>query len=507
MQSTLATIPFGLSIDCPPHFSNYVESQMIERRPIEESKAHLVARRTLQGIASVAGTAARYPFFKIVLLYAGNNKILGYSLGIGSSLSFGAVITWCLLNIIDEYLRPMTEDEKQILRSRLPKHIQALIATAVFVMGPFSQLPLAYTSITYNNNNLLYGFGDIFVDSAYPIHSLHMNMKELLKQRHLSENAKRLLPLKDKLISKLEAKRSWLVHAEPKDRNACLKELQTIREREELAPRVDNLMRLLLVNMPSHRFMPDGKVINCGRWAVKGVGTVLGISPLIVAGLMSFLGAGLLSDNIYFRVSFAAFVIFCFIYLNFSITTNGLSTVYDAAVNTARGNPPKNLELSLYPKARGSLVLVSVASAFCAYVGPYKVCQDFFSGNFQTYMIATNIITSILLSLFAWFAISDDIVRNGGIKFGSTVNRQLLEFDNQLKRLIFLIRESPLVDFLKFLEKVPAETLEKWMRKLNITESDIRAYLRELETKQSGEEHEMREMQEGENIPMLELTS
>lgn len=473
----MALIP---NFERTPYLSNYINHQLIEDQPIDESKVHLLARRTFQGYAILAGTLARVPFISIITKWAGDRKILGYTLAGGSAISFGAFISWCMLNIVDAKMRPLSVDESELLKSRIPKKYMVAITIVVIATGVIAQIPLAVMAFEYNNHNFIYPLGALLVDSGYPIYSLQLTAESLLKMRFRSSQEKKMLSLKGKFIKKLETNRLCLGRSQSEWRT-WIAEWKCIEAMEPDNRRVQSFLQFALSLKGENKTPKKGCLSKTGNVGAMGVGVVLAVSQLIFAAMLTYVGTQTFTSNKIALYSVSSLVVLCSLYLNLSVMAQSTSKIYYLGLGLLNGQPPSSIEMRMYSKTYLTLMFFSLATSALAFVGPLQVSNDYFQGAFKEYMAITCIIGTVLLSMHAMTALSESIVRSGGNCCGSRDNKDLIKLDEGLQRLIHLLNECPTIDFVNLLKNVPREKLVKWMYKADIAHDDIQQFLDEVE--------------------------
>lgn len=454
---------------------SFINKYLIEHRPIPESTIHRISKRALQGLAVISGMGARVPFIRVNLAYSSN--AWGIILASNSAASFGSIIAWCLLNIINDKLKPLSREEKRLLRSQIPIQYRVAISICMIAGGIIAQAPLAYMAYAYNNDNIYFPILVLLVDSGYPIYSLHLGSEQLLKKRRLNALERQLDRVKDQLVGKLERSRTTLAVMTPEGREKYLTQLQNIKLTSDRSKLSTKYLKALITNSLKIKNSPENRVIKAARILPASVGVTLAISQLIFAAVLTYHGAKLFLDNDPFSISWAAFVVLCNTFLNFSVMVGTSISAYDTGIKYLRGIPQQSLIGSLYPKTQACSRLISLCISALSFGGPLKVAQDYLSGGFGLFIQISSVMATIMLSIAAMFALVDDLMTFVGIHYGSKEHQELIKLDFEIKRLINLIKESPFVDFLQFLDLLPRKKYMKWINKLQIKEQDLQDYL------------------------------
>lgn len=463
-------------------FDAFIRDQLILANPILESRIKAASRISLRGIAVVSGMGARVPFIRVNLAY--RSDPFGIVLAINSAVSFGSVVSWCFLNMIHDKLRPLSEQEKRLLESQQSMRKCRLLFRVTRIgiealIGMIAQVPLAYMAYAYNSKNVYYPTLVLVVDSAYPIYSLDLTAEEISGKKRLNQLERHLANIKQKFINKLEGARANLASLPKEDKISLLDELEGIKELSHCP----NPSKKYLGIVFRHSLTPKpttNRIIKTGRVVPLMGGTVLGVSQLIFAWMLSYQAAKIFFDNDPICIGWAVFVVLCNLYLTFFVMLGTSMNLYDVGIKCLRRAPPKTLVGSLYPKIQITLRIASAAVSLLSFSGPLKIAQDYFSGNFGIFMQVTSVIASLFIAGTAMFSLADDIIAEGGIRFGSREHRLLIKLDRNLQRLILLIKKSSFIEFLNLLDLIPRTKYQSWLNKLNMTQADISHYLNSL---------------------------
>ena len=97
----------------------FICCRILKKDKVEEKTAHLVSRRLLQVVGVIGGFAGRFPFVQMNLDFAGENKVYGVALAAGSSISFGYLVSYAFLEIIQDQMGPLSPEERVLMESRL----------------------------------------------------------------------------------------------------------------------------------------------------------------------------------------------------------------------------------------------------------------------------------------------------------------------------------------------------------------------------------------------------
>ncbi|KKM64902.1 hypothetical protein LCGC14_1496740 [marine sediment metagenome] len=114
---------------------------------------------------------------------------------------------------------------------------------------------------------------------------------------------------------------------------------------------------------------------------------------------------------------------------------------------------------------------------------------------FKAYMKIVSTMAIVLLVSTAMLDVIDGTVEKKINKLGTKEEKEILEIDKKMKRLINVIDKSPLIEFLKFVKIIPEETLNEILEKCNVTQSELDHYIQEyyrgLDEKKISKEEEL----------------
>ncbi len=486
----LASIPRheyrSLTTDVQPNQSNfvtYIHDRVIEGIPSAESRAHKVAKRTLQSCAALGGFLARLTVVKVILKYAGDNRAYGIVLVYGNTVSYGSLISWCLLKVVNSEMASISKEEKCLIESKLSSCQQGLLKTALVAIGMVAQVPSAYIAYIYNDKNVLFPIALLSIDSAYPIYSLFLTTEEILKHRRFSAFERKIYSLKQEVIQCIQHHCSVIIHSEETIGMTYLEELRNIGHLENLPKEnVKNYFEFLLCShfLPSSQ--PDSILISGGRFMAKGAGLLLACSQLYFVYTLGYSASRELTDDIALRYTAAGIITACNAYLGAKVLVNSCIKTYDYVVNVLRGREKKTVASILAPKLRTCLQLVGLATISLSYAGPLQVSEDYFEGNMRTYMKITSVLEIMIISTYAIRELVDDMIKYKLSKSGSPYAKRLIELDRQMQHLITLIERSPFVEFIKLLDVLPTNLLNLWLNKLQLTSEQLQEYVRSQTT-------------------------
>lgn len=467
----------------PNYFALYVQQNIIEKKPIDEYRVQKVGRNGLRCIACIAGFAARMTVANVILKFAGKRVIFGVVLVTANTITYGSLISWCLLKIVNSITTPISENEKRLIASRLSFWQRGALRTILVCVGVFAQIPLAYVAYEYNNKNIIFPLVLLCIDSAYPVYSLFLTSEEVLNRSRFSSFERKIYDLKKELINCLNKNRSVLISTEKEARCLCLEKLLTVNEEEDSPEESVHKYFAIVLNLnmaPETTVeLPEHYLIRTGRYLARTAGLVLTASQLFFIGNLGFKATKEMTDYDIFCYSTAIGITACSAYLGYNVLTQSFIKIYDYGVSFFKGNQQKTLASVFHPKLRLCLQLITLTLASLSFAGPLQVSRDQFTGGLELYMIVTSIMEIVIITSYVIFELIDDVIEYKALKWGEESVKQLVEVDQQMRHLITLIERSPFIEFIKLLEVIPSDFVDEWKEKLIISSEQLEAYVAE----------------------------
>lgn len=464
------------------HFEVYIYNKMIEKIPTIESSERRIGRRFLQICAILGGFGARLTNMNIPLKFAGENKFYGGLLVYGNTASWGSVVSWCLLNMINNLTATEPLEEERLRESKISNCTKLILKTSTLVIGMLAQSPYAYISYLYNNRNIFFPIVVILIDSAYPSYSLHLTIEKVLKKRNLSQFERKLSDIKQDLITCLEYNYSTLVGKDIEERRIYLEQLRKIIDQTDenggalsTREKVKNYTAHLLTH--SIIIESESSRIKAGRVFVRGCGWALAVTQIYFAGVLSYNATKEISDNPYARYATTTLITGCSAYLSWDVLAKSPIRAYDFVVGLFNGKNSKDLASVVQFKIKLCLQLLGLITISLSYAVPLQVCEDYFTGDFKTYMQINGVLEAIIIATVAISYLIDEGIVHSGLKSKEWDIKSLVELNFQLKKLISLIQDSPIIDFAKILEILPPDLTEAWLRRVEISSEALQDYI------------------------------
>lgn len=462
------------------NFAVYIHNRMVARMPKGESEEQRVCRRVLQGVALSAGPLARLSFMEVPLKFAGDNKALGGLLVYGNTASYGSLISWCLLKMVNSATTPMSAEEKALSQSSLTPFCRTLLKIAVFVVGELAQIPFGYIVFIYNERNYFYPLSVFLIDAAYPIYSLTLTTEEIVKRRRLSEFEKKLYLMKLKLITQLQRASTAILHSERSNGKVYLDRLQAIDQTPNLQyiDKVKHYIQILLSSVSLQPEQPpDSLRVKSGRIVFYGLGMALGFTQIYFAETLSYGAAKEMTEDPGGRAVIAGSVTVCNAYLGLKIFVQSAAKLYNFAINRLLSRDTRSVAEILQPKLTVCLQLIALITVSLSFSAPLQVAKDNFEGDFGTYMEVTAVMEAVILSSFALSELIDELITYQSLNASDEYTRQLAEITMQINELNNLIEKSPMMEFVQMLDLLPESQISEWKTGLQITSENLQQYI------------------------------
>lgn len=490
-------------------FVEFINAKMIEKVVSAETSCRKYTRGSLKAVALIGGPIARIPFASIPLKYAGKNKTYGAFLVYGNTASYGSLISWCLFKIVSSETENLSASEKKLTAYTESTCLNKMIKAIIGILGVLAQVPFAYMSYVYNDKNLIYPVAVLVLDSGFPIYSLIQTVDAVAKRKTLFGIEKELFSLKEKLIAQFEDTRAAFAQAGSEKRTAYIREIQNVKNLDEDINKVKQFVFLL-----SHRnyfatpesdsgtaVVPTERCVRGWRYILGGgTAATLMFSQLYFLETLTFeasklitgghpqnstsgdsAGSIVVGGNIPFSYTAGVLVSGINAFLSYNILFQTSFKTYDFVVGLFRKKNPKPPAIAelVKPNLRKGCQMLALATVGLSYAGPIEVSKDYWKGDMSMFMQVTGVMSTIMLGTYALMDFIDDAIATGTKNFGAVENQELIEIDQHLQKLISLVRSSPMIEFAKFLDVLPEDTKDRWLKELKLTSDRIGDYIRE----------------------------
>lgn len=452
---------------------DYVQGQMINELPREESRVRAVSRQVLKGLGAGAIVAGNSAFIAINLELGGDNLPYGIALALGNALSFGGLGLWSLFNIINDCVDPISL-QNGAQRSKKGQLIKVAILVASAGVSGISLVPLAYIAGESNPDGLK-GFmaASVFAsDLWFPLYSTYLSINKLVDLQRDTKFEKELIQTRKGILELLDDNREFL-KADREHRMNYVGALEAIKECE--AGPMKYLEGLL-----EKRGDEDKKLSLCSKVAEKGIfsgGLALAGSHMLFLGYLGFKATAVGWENIYGDLAAAGLVVATNSYLvGLSVPQTAVS-VYNKfkEIILCRYQPSLSEQFAL--KMTFVLKALSLATVSLSYGPTVEIAREDFSGGLK---YATQISVSLACALLvstALLDITNQIVEGYVVRKGSEEEQQIVKMDRQLRDFKRVLEKSPLLEYAKLLKVLPAKLFNDLVDDTSITIDNLEGYI------------------------------
>lgn len=470
----------------------FVDKRLVLGIKPRETPTHSAARRALQVLGvSIAGIG-KYPFVAIAKKAGGTNEAYGILLAYGNTASFASLISWALLNMIDDQMRPLSKEEAALLSHRQGKCRNALILSGSVVVGLVSQTPFAYLAYVYNGKKVEMPIFMMLSDSWFPTYSTYLSVNAVLSRKSFTIFEQELLKVRLNLVNLIEANRALLDN--PEGRVDYVKALHAFKDQS-----TGNRSQKYLEHMLEGRAHLLKKEASCcegpncvsvGNTLSWLTGAVAFLSNMGAIGYVSYIGWSQIHPDPGFAGTFAALAVSANLYVNGTALPNTATRLYNLAKSIILCNYKPTLSDQLAPKLSFTLKALGLVTAGLSYGPSVQISKDYFGSNttdtglysnedLATYMEVANSCATILLTTTAILDIVDQIVALSLVNLGNEEARQLVEINENMLRLSYLLSHSPLTEFALFINALPPSIFNQVVRDTQITQANLESYIQE----------------------------
>ncbi len=468
----------------------FIDRRMVQGQMPHETTTHLAARRALQALGVTIAGAGKYPFVAISKKAGGDNEAYGVALAYGNTASFAALISWALLNIIDDQMRPLSKEEAALLMQNMSGYKRGGILSASIVMGLISQTPFAYLAYVYNGKRVEMPVLMMLSDSWFPTYSTQLSINAALSQRSFSTFEKELSTIRYALIGLLEENRALL--DKPEGRMDYVRALRAFKDNDAQDRPQAYMMHILegrVATLSKEQLCCEGpKCVKPGDGLAWILGSAAFLSNMGAIGYISYIGWHQIYAEPGFDGTFAALAVGANLYVNGMSVPKTAVRLYNLAKSLLLCRYEPTLSDQLAPKLSFALKALGLATAALSYGPSVQISEDYFHGNstqygeysnegLATYMEIANSCATVLLTSTAILDIVDQIIELSLTKLGSEEAKQLVELNENMRRFSYLLAKSPLLEFAFFLKAAPPELFKKLVQDTQVSTDALSSYL------------------------------
>lgn len=464
-----------------------IDQRIFDVAPPSESNCRKNSRRIAKALAIIGGPIARLPFVRIPMKHAGENTFYQIILVYGNTTSYGAVISWCFLKIVDSQMTSRTSDEVALTEINKSPCFKTTLKIGLTAMGVLAQVPLAYLAYYYNDKDILYPIAVLVMDSAFPIYSLLLSAEEISRRQRLAPYEKKLVEFKNKTKATLQKIQYDLI----KNKNqvkSCFEELNSLQSQSNLTSQ-EKVRHYLATILNKHQ--PEDAIpytrscpVLLGRGLSGACGVVLGVSQCYFMYTLGSFATKEMWDNEFATYTVAGFITACTAYLNFDVVMKSTLKTYDMVIDYFQDKDLRSSASYLQPKLWSGLQLLGLITTGLSYSGPMQACADFYEGDMRIAMQVTSVISTMMLTTYALNELINDLVVGHSLKWGGKEIKQLAKMHSELQYVIDIVDKSPLIEFAYFLKVLPEDVMTKWRDELGISADDLGQCLQQIKERQ-----------------------
>ncbi|MEM7174503.1 MAG: hypothetical protein AAF443_01040 [Chlamydiota bacterium] len=461
-----------------------INDSIINSLNVQESKLHLVARRLFQSLSIVAGFSGRIPFIEMNLKLGGDNKPYGGALAYGTCASFGYLVSYSLLEIVNSQMTPLSKEEKALKESRIGPSIKKVIFISSMILGFSTQIPFAYIAYKYNSpsslnpKGLLMPIMVISIDSWVSTYSGYMGLKTLREVKSLDAYEKQLARVRAKMASLIECNRQLLVSANHETQINFIDSYERIKEVDDISDRVKKLY-VLFTNNASDQTLSPSRCAKYIDWTVKAYGYLCAISNIGTLGYIAWRGTNDLMSNNVANVTVTSLYVGTALYLNATAIPATAVKLFNLFKNFLMCNYKPTLSDKLTPKLSFSLKALGLVTASLSYGPAVEIVKGYYGDKegLDLFMEVVLSCATIFLVSMAIFSITNQILEYKIERMGTEEEKKLIAVHKKMLKLASVLESSPLIEIALFLKILPENIFNELISQTAIAISNLDSYI------------------------------
>ena len=462
----------------------FVDRSIIQNLATQESRGHLIARRILQGTSVTVSFAARIPFIEVNLKLGGDNKIYGGFLAYGACTSFGYLVSYSLLEIIDTQMRPLTREEKILTESRMSLTLKKAFFVGATALGVITQVPFAFIALKYNEPSAFNPHGFLMpimviaIDSWVSTYSGYMGLKTLRERQNLTTYERDLLKVRGKMYALIEANRQLLALAGKEARLDFVRSYNRIKKIDESPQRINALYTLFTDRIINQTLEPSPCAKRIDN-IVKAYGYLCAFCNIGSLGYISWVGTDKLANNLGLNVTITALYVGTALYLNTTAIPQTAVTLFKLFKSLFTYSYQPTLSDQLTPKLSFTLKALGLITAALSYGMAIEVSKDYYKSQegLEVFMEVTLTSATIFLVSMAILSITDQLLETKIEHFGSEEEKSLIKIHKKMKHFSSVLSSSPLIEVACFLKVLPEIAVQQLISDTEITLTNLEHYL------------------------------
>lgn len=460
----------------------FVDRTLVQGVTAVESRAHLVARRTLQGVSIVASLVGRVPFIPLSLKFAGDNTVYGVFLAYGATASFGSLVAYSFLNIIDSQMRPLTEDEHYLLHSRVGPAAKKAFLLCGFILGVGTQIPFAIIAYKYNESSTLNPGGYLMpamvvaIDSWVSTFSAYMGLRTLGERSRRNPYEKELDVIRGKMLGLIGENQELFALADRRTQLGFIDAYQRIKQVDEAEDRVKQFYTLYTNRITDQTLTPSSCSV-ATTYVAKTLGYIFAGCNIATMGYVAYLGTNVVGLD----VVVTALYVGTSLYLNTTAIPNTAAKLFNLVKDVFSWSYQPTLSDQLSPKLSFALKSLSLATAGLSYGTAMQISHDYYSEH-EWLEITMNVTltsaTTCLVSMAMLFIV-DEAIQAKIENFGTEEEKQIIEIHQKMKSYSAMLSASPFIDLALHMKAIPPEALDLLRTNTRITLENLEQFIQE----------------------------
>lgn len=462
----------------------FLDTRLLEDQLPVETQVHLVARRLLQGGTTAVSFLARIPFIPLSLKFAGDNHVYGGFLAYGACASFGYLVAFSSLEIIDEQMRPMTREERFLLESRVGPCLKKTFFISSIVLGTITQIPFAFIAYKYNEPSTINPGGVlapifiVLVDSWVSTYSAYMGMRSLRDRQSLTDYEKGLVHIRSQMQSFIDTNRELLALIDREEQSTFVETFNSIQALECEEDRVKQLYIHLSTRVSDKAYVPSC-LTTCLNYFFFGYGGLCALTNIGALGYIAWYGMDQLANTLGLNVTVTTLYVGTALYLNTTAIPHTAVKLFNLARSIFTCSYRPTLADSLTPKLSFVSKGLGLVTTALAYGTAMQLSRDYFNEEewLEIYMSITLTSATTCLVSMAILSITDSLLEKKVERYGTEDEKQLMIIHQKMKIFSQMLQRSPLFETASLLKILPAEVFASLTEHTAITLDNLTAYI------------------------------
>lgn len=449
-----------------------------------ETRCHLIARRTLQGGGTAVGFLGRAPLIEMNLQLAAPNVAYGIALSAGSCTSFGYLVAFAFLEIIEDQLRPKTEEERALVESRLSSAAKRTYFVGALVLGFGSQVPFAWLSYKYNPasswnpHRLGMPIMTLAIDSWVSVYSAQRGLRELHARCTLPEALEGLSQVRGNMHALVEENMNLLTLVTDAERSGFLAAYQALRSIEDAPDRAARLYELFATRLSDHTHKPPPYAARLAA-IVKAYGYLCSACNIGTLGYVAWSGSDDLTGAVAANIFFTGLYVGTALYLNLKVIPTTAAGLFHKIRSLFTCSYVPTMADRLTPALSFCLKAINMVLVSLSFGMAVKISKDYygFSDPLEIFMEITLSSATIFLMSMAVLNITDRLLEEKVLHFGTDEEKLLMELYQKMRHLSSVIARSPVLEVARYFNLCSSAMQQQLLQNTRLTTETIRLLL------------------------------